>query len=126
MRVSDGWTSGFNYGYLDASFDKYLDNSFAPGRPVIDTADNRLPGYAPENTFGANLDGRLLETQYGNLRLFVDYTYMDSYFLYGVNDDLSLLVKNLTDSDKMTQGIDFSMFRSANWQYPRTWLLTVA
>jgi len=74
VRVTDGWTFALNYGYLDASFDKYLDNSFAPGRPAIDTADNRLPGYAPENTFGANLDGRLLETQYGNLRLIVDYT----------------------------------------------------
>ena len=26
----------------------------------------------------------------------------------------------------MTQGIDFTMFRSANWQDPRTWLLTAA
>ena len=166
VRVTDGWTLGLNYGYLDADFDKYLDNSFAPGRPIIDTADNRLPGYAPENTLGINVDGRLLETQYGTLRLIADYTYMSKYYLYACNKsltspdaggsflcslddipssdqtnlrllfadipagpgtlDLSLLVKNLTDSDKQTQGIDFSMFRSANWQDPRTWLLTAA
>jgi len=166
VRMADGWTFGLNYGYLDSEFDKYLDNSFAPGRPIIDTAGNRLPGYAPENTVGASLDGQLLATPYGNLRLIADYTWMDSYYLYAVNKsltapdaggsftaaadevpasgqanvrllfadipagpgtlDLSLLVKNVTDSDKMTQGIDFSMFRSANWQDPRTWLLTAA
>ena len=166
IRMTDNWTFGLNYGYLDSEFDKYLDNSFAPGRPIIDTADNRLPGYAPENTVGATLDGQLLDTEYGNLRLVVDYTWMDSYYLYAVNKnltspdaggsftaaadevpasgqanlrllfgdipagpgtlDVSLLVKNVTDSDKMTQGIDFSMFRSANWQDPRTWLLTAA
>jgi hypothetical protein len=37
---------------------------------------------------------------------------------------LSLLVRNVTDEDKMNQGIDFSMYRTANWQEPRTWLVT--
>lgn len=174
VLVADGWTVGLNYGYLDASFDKYLDNAFLPplvpggplqtGGPVIDTASNRLPGYAPEHTLGINLDGRLLQTDYGTLRLIVDYSFIDSYYLYAVNKnldapnaggayttaadeipsrnqanlrllfadipagpgalDLSLLVRNVTDSDKMIQGIDFSMYRSANWQDPRTWLLS--
>ena len=163
--MADGWTVGLTYGYLDGEFDKYLDNALnIPGRPVIDTADNRLAAYMPENTLNLNLDGRLLATDYGTLRLIVDYTYMDSYYLYAVNKDLSapdaggaysaaadempasnqtnlrllfadipagggtldlsVLVRNLTDEDKMTQGIDFSMFRTANWQEPRTWLAT--
>ena len=166
VLVTDGWTVGINYGYLDASYDKYLDNSFAPGRPIVDTADNRLPPYAPENTIGLTLDGELLRTGFGTLRLIADYYYMDSYFLYPVNEDLtapdaggsyseamdgipssdqlnlrllfadipagpgtldlSLLVRNVTDSDEMTQGIDFSMFRTANWQEPRSWRLTAA
>ncbi|MDY0065817.1 MAG: TonB-dependent receptor [Steroidobacteraceae bacterium] len=165
VLVTDGWTFGLNYGFLDADFDKYLDNALnIPGRPIIDTAENRVPGYAPEHTVGVNLDGRLLGTSYGDLRLIVDYTYMDSYFLYAVNKkldspiaggaysaaadeipatqqanvrllfsdipagvgalDLSLLVRNVTDADKQTQGIDFSMFRTANWQEPRTWVLS--
>ncbi|HLS80103.1 MAG TPA: TonB-dependent receptor [Steroidobacter sp.] len=167
VLIADGWTVGLNYGYLDAEFDKYLDNALnIAGRPVIDTASNRLPAYSPEHTIGVTLDGRLLETQYGTLRLIVDYSYIDDYYLYAVNKDLSapnaggsysaaadripardltnmrllfagipagpgdldlsLLVRNVTDSDKMVQGIDFSMFRSANWQEPRTWLLSAA
>ncbi|MBV6415996.1 MAG: Vitamin B12 transporter BtuB [Steroidobacteraceae bacterium] len=164
VRFAEGWTFGLNYGYLDAKYDKYLDNSFLPGRPIIDTASNRLPGFAPENTIGAVLDGRLLASQFGDLRLIVDYTYLDSFYLYAVNKslsapnaggaytaaadevpassqvnarlllsdipagagtmDLSLLVRNVADSDKMNQGIDLSMYRTANWQEPRTWLLT--
>ncbi len=90
LLLTDGWTVGFNYGYLDGEFDKYMDNALnIPGRPVIDTADNRLPAYSPENTIGVNLDGRLLATEYGNLRLILDYTYMDSYYLYAVNKDLT-------------------------------------
>ncbi|MBV6415997.1 MAG: Pesticin receptor [Steroidobacteraceae bacterium] len=164
VRIADGWTFGLNYGYLDAKFDKYMDNSFAPGRPIIDTASNRLPGFTPENTIGAVMDGRLFASQFGDLRLIVDYTYTDSLYLYAVNKtlaspnaggaytaaadempatnqtnarllmsdipagpgtlDVSLMVRNVTDSDKMVNGIDFSMFRTANWQEPRTWLLT--
>jgi len=164
VLLADGWTLGLNYGYLDAKYTQYLDNSFAPGRPVIDTASNRLPGFAPENTIGANLDGRLFQSRYGDLRLIVDYSYVDSFYLYAVNKtlaspnaggaytaaadgipaaslanarlllsdipagpgnlNLSLLVRNVTDEDKMNQSIDFSMYRTANWQEPRTWLVT--
>ncbi|MBV6418622.1 MAG: TonB-dependent receptor [Steroidobacteraceae bacterium] len=164
FRLTEGWTFGLNYGYLDAKYKKYLDNSFAPGRPIVDTGSNRLPGYAPKNTIGANLDGRLFASQFGDLRMILDYTYSDKYYLYAVNKslaapnaggayvaaldavpsnsqlnarlllsdipagpgslDLSLFVRNVTDEDKMNNGIDFSMFRSANWQEPRTWLLS--
>jgi iron complex outermembrane receptor protein len=35
--------------------------------------------------------------------------------------DVSLWVKNLTDEDRQLQGIDFGMMRTANWQTPRTY-----
>ena len=38
--------------------------------------------------------------------------------------DISLWVKNLTNEDKRIQGIDFGMFRTANWQEPRTYGLS--
>lgn len=78
-----------NYGYLDTSFDKYLDNSFAPGRPVIDTASNRLAPYAPENTVSLQLEGTLAQLNFGELRLLLDYSYTDMMYLYAVNKDLS-------------------------------------
>lgn len=38
--------------------------------------------------------------------------------------DLSIWAKNLTNEDKMIQSIDFSMFRNAVWQDPRTYMFT--
>lgn len=35
--------------------------------------------------------------------------------------DISLWARNLTDGDKQIQGIDFGLFRTANWQEPRTY-----
>jgi iron complex outermembrane receptor protein len=35
--------------------------------------------------------------------------------------DVSLWVKNLTDEEEQLQGIDFGMMRTANWQPPRTY-----
>jgi len=175
MRVADGWTVGLNYGYLDAYFDKFMDYPLIcnPGVACtndtthkIDTASNRLPGYAPKNTLGLNLDGQLMHSSEGDLRLILDYSYMSNYYLYACNKsltasnaggsflcsmdgvpssnqvnarllfadmpigpgklDMSFFVKNLTNSDKMIQGIDFGMFRTANWQDPRAWWVTAA
>ncbi len=166
--VADGWTVYLNYGYLDSTFEEFIDNKLNPPNvnSLIDTASNRLPGYAPENTLSAGFDGRLMQTDEGDLRLIVDYNFVDDYYLYAVNKDLaapnaggpywketngipastqvnarllfadiplgggtmdvSLFVKNLLDSDKLVQGIDFSMFRNANWQEPRTAMVTFA
>ncbi|HVN43557.1 MAG TPA: TonB-dependent receptor, partial [Steroidobacteraceae bacterium] len=167
-RVVDGWTVYLNYGYLDAYFDKYMDNKLNPPNQgsQIDTASNRLPGYAPKDTLGMGFDGRLMHSDEGDLRLIVDYSYMSKNYLYACNKsltapnaggsflcsmdsvpstylmnarllfadmpigpgklDLSLFVKNLTNSDRAVQGIDFSMFRTANWQDPRMWMITAA
>ena len=88
-QLSRNWRLSGNYGYLDTSFDKYLDNSFAPGRPVIDTASNRLAPYAPENTVSLQLEGTLAQLNFGELRLLLDYSYTDMMYLYAVNKDLS-------------------------------------
>ncbi len=88
-QITDTWQIAGNYGYLDASFDKYIDNSFAPGRPLIDTASNRLPPYAPENTASLQLTGALAQFDFGSLDLLLDYTYTDQMYLYAVNESLS-------------------------------------
>lgn len=88
-QISDNWRISGNYGYLDTSFDEYLDNSFAPGRPIIDTASNRLAPYAPENTAALQLEGTLATFNFGELRLLLDYTYTDMMYLYAVNKSLA-------------------------------------
>ncbi|WP_162300019.1 TonB-dependent receptor [Kineobactrum sediminis] len=166
LQVTDNWRISGNYGYLDTEFDKYLDNSFAPGRPLVDTASNRLAPYSPENTASVQVMGTLFESSLGAVELLVDYSYTDKMYLYAVNKDLtapnaggsyvkgidevpstqnlnarlrladvavgdgtmdfSFFVRNLTDEDKHIQMIDFSMFRNASWQEPRSYVFTAA
>ncbi|MFM7065959.1 MAG: TonB-dependent receptor [Gammaproteobacteria bacterium] len=89
LLLAEGWRVQASYGYLSTEFKKYLDNSFRPGRPIIDTASNRLAAYAPRNTVNLNLDGRLLQTSFGTLRLIADYTFTSAMNLYTVNKSLS-------------------------------------
>lgn len=172
VQLSDNWKVAGNYGYLDASYDKYLDNPLTVLGPyiikdstrLIDTASNRLPGYAPETTYSLQLDGTLARLSVGDLRLILDYSYTDSMYLYSVNKsltapnaggsyvasingipatenlnvrlalsdvnvgdgtmDFAFFVRNATDEDKQLQGIDFSMFRNAAWQEPRTYVFS--
>ncbi|MFU8765692.1 MAG: TonB-dependent receptor, partial [Haliea sp.] len=166
LQLTENWRISGNYGYLDADFDEYIDNSFAPGRPLIDTASNRLAPYAPENTASIQLVGTLLQSSLGELQLMLDYSYTDKVYLYAVNKDLkapnaggsyvqgidevpstqnlnarllladvavgngtmdfSFFVRNLTDEDERVQMIDFSMFRNASWQEPRSYVFTAA
>ena len=85
----DGWKVQATYGYLHTEYDKYLDNALnVPGRPLIDTADNKRAGYAPKHTLSLNVDGRLLTTPLGTLRAIADYSYTASMYLYACNKDL--------------------------------------
>ncbi|MFZ1294193.1 MAG: TonB-dependent receptor, partial [Pseudomonadales bacterium] len=97
--VSDGWTVQFGYGYLDAEFGEFMDNpiDFDPvsgnyftnsSAALIDTGSNRVAPYAPEHTLNLNLDGRLAQTEIGELRLIVDYTFISSNYLYAANKSL--------------------------------------
>ena len=170
VQLSDDWRLSGNYGYLDAQFDKYLDNPFifAPlvkdSTRTVDTASNRLPGYAPEMTYSVQLDGTIARTSVGELRLVLDYSYVDEMYLYAVNKsytapnaggsylasinnipsvenlnvrlelsdvevgngtmDFAFFARNATDEAARLQGIDFSMFRTATWQEPRTYVFS--
>ena len=164
----EGWRLRASYGFLHTNFNQYIDNALnLPGRPLIDTADNRLAGFAPKHTLNLGLDARLARSEMGTLRGIVDYTFVSPTYLYAVNRDIkapnaggaysadadglpahrnlnlrlvmaqipvggpgaasvALWVKNATDEDKQTQGIDFGMLRTANWQEPRTFGLTLS
>ncbi|HQR02784.1 MAG: TonB-dependent receptor [Proteobacteria bacterium] len=88
--LADGWTLQGGYGYLDTKFDEYIDNALnIPGRPLIDTASNRLAPYAPKHTLNLNLDGKLAQTSWGTLRGIVDYTYTAKVYLYAANKSLT-------------------------------------
>lgn len=99
LQVREGWRVQLGYGYLDAKFDKFIDNAFLPpltpggpvrtGGPLIDTAGNRLPNFAPEHTLNVTLDGRLLRTRWGDLRAILDGTYVSKTNLYAVNKTLT-------------------------------------
>lgn len=164
-KITDGWSFQLGYGYLHTKFNKYIDNSFLPGRPLIDTASNRLAPYAPKHSLNVNVDGELVKTDFGRLHLITDYTYVTKTYLYPVNKsltapnaggsyvaaldslpslpnlnlrlalsdievgpgtaELSLFVKNVTNVKKQVQGIDFGMYRTANWNDPRTFTGTL-
>ena len=173
IQLTEDWRLSGNYGYLDASYDKYPDSPivFTNGvpatdstAPLIDTASNRLPGYAPESTYSLQLNGTLARLSIGEVNLMIDYSYTDDMYLYSVNKsltapnaggsysvatnsipsienlnarlslndvaagngtmDFSFFVRNAMDEDKMIQGIDFGMFRTANWQEPRTYVFS--
>ncbi|MBL0122983.1 MAG: TonB-dependent receptor [Betaproteobacteria bacterium] len=163
----EGWKVQGSYGYLDTKYGSYIDNALnIAGRPLIDTASNKLAPYAPKNTASLTVDGRLTKTAWGTLRAIVDYTYVSSTYLYSVNKDLrasnaggsysaaldsipaltnvnfklllagipvggpgsadlAIWVKNVSDEKKQMQGIDFGMLRTANWQEPRSYGMTL-
>lgn len=89
--IADGWQAQLGYGYLDAKMDKFIDNALnlGPTRPLIDTASNREAAWAPEHTLNMNLDGRLAQGGWGELRAILDYSYTAKANLYTVNKDLA-------------------------------------
>lgn len=90
ILMADGWKLQGGYGYLHTKFDEYIDNALnIAGRPLIDTASNRLAPYAPKHTLSLNLDGRLAKTAWGTLRLIMDYSYTAKTYLYAVNQSLT-------------------------------------
>lgn len=86
----EDWRVQVGYSWLDAKFDEYYDNALnIPERPLIDTANNRLPSWTPEHTLNVNVDARLARTAWGTLRGIVDFTYQSKVYAYAVNDSLS-------------------------------------
>lgn len=99
LLLADGWQLQLGYGYLDAKFDKYIDNALLPplapggplrpGGPLIDTASNRVAPYSPEHTLNVNVDGHLLRTAWGNLRMLLDYSYTAMIHIMPANISLT-------------------------------------
>lgn len=99
--VADGWRVGASWGYIDAKFDRYMDNALnIPGNPVIDTASNRVPAYAPKNTLNVNVDGRLARTAWGTLRGTMDITYTDK--MHNLAGNKNMLAPNAGGSNDAT------------------------
>ncbi|MBK6676433.1 MAG: TonB-dependent receptor [Rhodocyclaceae bacterium] len=80
MVVADGWKVGANWGYVDVEIDKWMDIGLNNGGLPVDTAGNRVPSYAPKNTFNVNVDGRLAKTAWGTLRIAADVSYTDQMY----------------------------------------------
>ncbi|MBV6416019.1 MAG: Vitamin B12 transporter BtuB [Steroidobacteraceae bacterium] len=99
LSIADGWQLQLGYGYLDAKFNKYVDNALLPpltpggpvgiGGPLIDTASNREPPYSPKHTLNVNLEGRLLRAAWGDLRVLLDYSYTSKMHMMPVNKSLA-------------------------------------
>ena len=99
ILVAEGWTVQFSYGYLDGEFGEFMDypidrnpvtgqyfTNTAAG--LIDTGSNRVAPYAPEHTLNLNLDGELARTEFGTLRMIVDYTFTSDMYVYAANESL--------------------------------------
>ena len=70
------------YGYLDTSYDQFMDYLNPAATIKTDQKDNRAFVHAPEHSLNLMLDARLARTSVGTLRGIVDYTYSTSYYLY--------------------------------------------
>lgn len=154
VRIADGWIGSLGYGYLKSNSTGTpvtgptgATSDTTPGYAPDNTLNLGLDGrlwqledgsalrlivdyiylskyylYAcNKSTGGGTCDDVMPSTGVANARLLLGDVSAGPGKV-----DLSLFVKNLTNSGKPIQGIDFSMFVTANWMDPRTWLLTAA
>jgi len=73
--ASDALRLQFSYGYLDAQYDEFIDRG-------VNVANNRAFVHAPKNSFNVMLDGRLMQTPWGALRMLADYAWTDKFYTY--------------------------------------------
>jgi iron complex outermembrane receptor protein len=156
MVVADGWKVGANWGYVHVEIDKWMDIGLNNGGLPVDTAGNRVPSYAPRNTFNV-----------GTLRIAADVSYTDEMYnvpcikdlsaanaggtyyapyckvpartlgnarltLAGVpvggpgRADVALWVRNIGNVRKPVNYIDMDYFRVATWTEPRMYGLSLS
>ena len=144
-----GLTINAAYGYLDASFDEYLQRNPATNQ-LVDISDRVEVGYTPENTWNVGAQFDFEPFAFGQLSLRADVSYFDEVVFhpyqneYTPADDRTLLDaraslndidlgsgslrisvwgKNLTDEEYRMFGIDFGVlgFSNANFGTPRTY-----
>ncbi|WP_290574756.1 TonB-dependent receptor [Algiphilus sp.] len=73
--IGDFATFSFNYTFLDADYDEYIDAG-------VDQADNRAFVHAPDHAFNIVLDSDIHQFDFGVLRATVDYSWTDAFFTY--------------------------------------------
>lgn len=77
MQVGEAIAIVAGYGYLDPNYKEFLDCG-----GTLDVAANRAFPHAPEHSFNASLDARLLSSGWGNLALILDYNRVSEHYLY--------------------------------------------
>jgi len=75
FNVTDGWRFQASYGYLHTKYDEFIDGG-------VNVADDRPFQHAPKHTFSVSVDGRVMRTDYGDVRVLADHTYQSSQFFY--------------------------------------------
>src|SRR6185503_12406442 len=73
--VTDTLRLQLTYGYLDAKYDEFIDRG-------SNVADNRAYVHAPKSSFDLLIDGRLMQTPWGELRILADYSWTDRFYTY--------------------------------------------
>ena len=150
-----GLTLSASYGYTDADFVKFIDNS--PDSPTFgqNVASDATAPYAPEETYTVGLDYLFPEMAVGDLRFNLDYAWRDERFGTARNDDMegfklddygllnarlslskiplgfaeaSIAVwgKNLDNEDYLVHSISLGVVRSGYWNEPQTYGLDIS
>lgn len=138
-----------NYGYLDVKYDEFMEFDPAVGA-VIDRSDVKDISYAPENTLNLAVDYTFLSAPWGELRGYLNYSYVDDFVPYtnpaqnatsmidgrgllngrltlaevplsGTTLELALWGKNLTNEDYRLNTIPFGTWTASYFGDPRTY-----
>ena len=138
-----------NYGYLDVSYEEFMEFDPAVGA-VIDRSDVKDISYSPENTLNLSVDYTFFSADWGVLRGYLNYSYVDDFVPYtnpsqnatsmidgrgllngrltlaeiplsGNTLELALWGKNLTDEDYRLNTIPFGTWTASYFGDPRTY-----
>lgn len=99
VLLGENWKLQGSYGYLHGEFDEYMDYPYNAATAalagvsmstLINTGDNRVFPYAPEHTLNLVLDGKLLDTEWGQLRGLLEYQYSADFYAYASNKSLTV------------------------------------
>ncbi len=138
-----------NYGYLDSSFEEFLEFDPVLGE-TVDVADDRYTQYTPMHTVNLGVEYTFLRAHFGELTGRVDYSYNDDYTPYvkpeqkAVSDikgyglvnarltladipvgnssmQVALWGKNLADNEYRLNTVPFGPFATSYFGNPRTY-----
>lgn len=72
---------GLSYGYLDAQYNKFADTDPLTGERRDFASEKDFP-YTPRHSVGAHVDYLVVQGDWGDLRAYLDYQYVDDYVPY--------------------------------------------